>query len=91
MLQRLGKRGILIVRIEPDGPASQAGFQPTLRDRQGNIILGDIILAINDKQVDEMNELSIALERYKPGDTVKVTLDRHDQIVETDLVLGQAR
>jgi len=91
VIQRLGKRGILIVRITQDGPADVAGLQPTLRDRQGNIILGDIILAINDTQVDDMNELSTALEKFRTGDKIMVTLDRQDQIVETELVLGQAR
>ena len=90
ILQRLRKRGILIVRVTPGGPADKAGLQSTLRDRQGNFILGDIILAINDKQVDNMNQLSAELGEYKTGDEIKVTLDRHDQIVEALIVLGQA-
>ncbi len=90
ILQRLRKRGILIVRVTPGGPADKAGLQSTLRDRQGNFILGDIILAINDKQVDNMNQLSAELGEYKTGDEIKVTLDRDDQIVEALIVLGQA-
>jgi len=91
ILQRLRKRGILIVRVTPGGPADNAGMRSTLRDKQGNIILGDIILAINDKQVDNMNQLSAELGEYRTGEEIKVTLDRQDQIVETMLLLGQAQ
>ena len=91
VLQRLRKRGLLIVNVIEGGPADQAGLQPTYRDRQGNIILGDIILAINDNQIDNMNELTLEIEKYKMGQHVKVTIDRNDQIVETELVLGQAQ
>ncbi len=90
-LERINKRGVLIIRVVPDGPAFQAGMRSTLRDRQGNIVLGDIILAINEFQINNSNELSEALEKLRMGEQVKVTLDRNDQIVETTLVLGQAR
>lgn len=91
VLQRLGKRGILIMNVTSGGPADQAGLQPTYRDAAGNIFLGDILLAINDTQIDNMNELRLEIEKYKMGQKIKVTLDRNDKIVETDLVLGTAR
>ena len=91
ILARINKRGVLIYRVIPDGPAFQAGLRSTRSDNQGNIILGDIILAINDKQIDNSNELSEELEKHRMGEQIKITLDRNDQIVETTLVLGQAR
>jgi len=91
ILQRLRKNGILVVRAEPGGPADLAGIRSTLRDRQGNIILGDIITAINDEPTSNMAQLSLEIEKYRTGDEIKITLDRNDQIIETLLVLGQAR
>jgi len=91
ILQRLRKKGILVVRAIPDGPADIAGIRSTLRDRQGNIILGDIILAINDQPIENMIQLTEEIEKYRTGDEVKITLDRNDQTVETLLVLGQAQ
>lgn len=91
ILERINKKGVLIVRVIPDGPAFQAGLQSTLRDQQGNFRLGDIILAINDEKVNDSNELSEVLERLQMGQQVKMTIDRNDQMMEIDLVLGQAR
>jgi len=92
ILQRLGKRaGVLIVKVVPDGPAAQAGLQSTLRNNRGNIILGDIIRAINDEEINNSNQLSIAIEKYKTGDVIKLTLERQDELIEAMLVLGQAQ
>ncbi len=91
VLERINKRGVLIRRVIRDGPAFHAGLRPTFRDQQGNFVLGDIILAINDIQINNANELSEVLEKLRMGEQIKITLERNEQIVETILVLGQAR
>jgi len=55
------------MNVTSGGPADQAGLQPTYRDAAGNIFLGDILLAINDTQIDNMNELRLEIEKYKMG------------------------
>ncbi|MEZ4934548.1 MAG: PDZ domain-containing protein [Saprospiraceae bacterium] len=52
----------------------QAGLQPTYRDRNGRIRLGDAIVAINGDKVESGKDLVLILEKYKPGDVVKVKL-----------------
>jgi len=90
-LRRLGKDGLLIVKVSAGGPADQAGLQPTLRNNRGNIILGDIIRAINDEEINNSNQLSIAIEKFRTGDEIKLTVERHEEILEVMLVLGEAR
>jgi len=91
ILQRLRKKGILIVRVVPGGPAEQAGLRSTLRDRRGNIILGDIIKGINEDAIENMTDLTLAIDKYKTGDSVRIVLERDGELLETTLVLGQAQ
>ena len=43
------------------------------------MILGDVITAIDGKKIESPNDLYLALEKYKVGDAVNVTLLRDGQ------------
>jgi len=49
-------RGALVSSVEKDGPAAKAGLQP-----------GDVILAVNGKNIERFGELSGAIAAMKPG------------------------
>ena len=57
--------GIYVKSLISDGPAEDAGIRT-----------GDIITAINGKTVETMDELMDALQAYKGGDQVELTLQR---------------
>ncbi|MEZ4953393.1 MAG: trypsin-like peptidase domain-containing protein [Saprospiraceae bacterium] len=88
---RLNLSGALILDVIKGSGAEQAGLQPTYRDRNGRIRLGDAIVAINGDKVESGKDLVLILEKYKPGDVVKVKLLRSDEEVEVDLILDEAR
>jgi S1-C subfamily serine protease len=73
--RRLGIRGVVILGIQPDGPAARAGIRP-IEQRGDEIALGDVIVAIDDKAVPDYDELYNVLDAKKPGDKVKVTVQR---------------
>jgi S1-C subfamily serine protease len=76
--QRLGvDQGVLIIKVQPDSPAAKAGLDGTRRDESGRIHLGDVIVAIDGKAVNNANDLHDALDQYKDGDTVTVTVTRN--------------
>ncbi len=77
--QRLGLRGALITHVIEGSAAEQAGLQPTYRDRNGRIRLGDAIIGINAEKVESSNDLQLILEKYKIGDNVKVKLLREER------------
>jgi S1-C subfamily serine protease len=90
LARRLGiKRGALIVRVTPGSPAAQAGLQGLERDEEGHIHLGDIIVAMDGKQIDNMNDLYEALEHHRVGDTVTLTIVREGERQDLQVTLQE--
>lgn len=75
-LREFGLPGVLLLDVPPGSAAERAGLQPTYRDSSGRIRLGDIIVAVDGKEVDGANELYSALEQHEPGETVTLTILR---------------
>ena len=70
---------------------TRRALQPTYRDRTGRIRLGDVIVAINDDPVTGSKDMVLILEKYKPGEQVKVKVLRNDKEAVVNLVLDEAR
>ncbi len=78
--QRLGiKSGLLILQVTPGGVAEKAGLKPTLQNRYGEIILGDVITKIGNQAVNSSSDLQLALESFKDGDNVSLQYVRNGQ------------
>lgn len=86
--KRLKMEGALILDVVPSSPADRFGLRATEKDRRGNIILGDLITQINDEKITNNADLFLALEKYNPGDTVRVGFVREDKNESLNLVLG---
>ena len=91
IVTRLGLEGALVIYVEEGGAAERAGIRPTTRDRYGSIQLGDIIIALNNEAIKSNNDLLLALEKFEPGDVVKVRLLRDKKEVDIQLRLDQAK
>ncbi len=87
-MQRAGIKGALVLEVIKGSPAQKAGFNATIRDRRGRIVLGDIIIAIDDHKIESNNDLFLILEKYSPGDKVEVTLLRNHKKIKKGLELG---
>jgi len=79
--------GVLIVDMAPGSAAAKAGIQPTRRDNAGRVRLGDIITAIDGKKIESPNDLFLALEKYKVGESVNVTVLRNDRTIQLKIAL----
>jgi S1-C subfamily serine protease len=85
--KRLGVKGIAILSVKPGLAADLAGMVGVREDNRGQIHLGDVIIAINDEPVTNEDSLLTALEKFVPGDKVKVTTLKDEKILEYELTL----
>jgi S1-C subfamily serine protease len=81
-------RGVPIVEVGNGSPAAKAGLQPFRRERGGGIVQGDVITAINDEPVADLDDMLAQLERRAPGDSVTLTLWRGGQQRKQAVVLA---
>lgn len=72
------EKGVLIVDVAPDTAAEEAGLQQ-----------GDIIVAINGKDVQYFAQLFDRLFDYYPGDTVTVTYFRDGEELSATVTFGE--
>ena len=91
IISRYQLEGPLVIDVVAGSSAEQAGIRPTLRDRYGRIRLGDIITAINNDAIKTNADIILALEKYQPGQKVRLTLLREDKKVTVELTLEESR
>jgi S1-C subfamily serine protease len=70
------EEGVLILDVDRRGAAASVGMMPTRYDSEGNVVLGDIIVAIEGQSIKTSDDLYKALERYNVGDEVRVEVIR---------------
>ncbi|ACO04848.1 MAG TPA: Do family serine endopeptidase [Persephonella sp.] len=64
-------KGVLVSQVMEDGPAKKAGIKS-----------GDIIVAVNGKEVEDINDLQKLIMRNPPGTEVTVTVIRNGRKID---------
>jgi S1-C subfamily serine protease len=77
-LKTLTNGGLMVLHVEPSGPAEKAG-----------IVLGDVIVELQGKAALDTDNLRDLLASAKIGDTVKATVVRGGSPVDVSLTLGE--
>jgi len=52
---------------------------------------GDVLVKFGDNKVTVLEDFEGALRQYKPGDKVKVTVRRGEQLIEAEVTLARRR
>ncbi len=71
--------GVLLVQVEPDGPAARAGLRA-----------GDVITAVDGQEVYSVDHLLQRILQHQPGDRVTVQAVRNGQTFTATVTLGEA-
>ena len=86
--------GLLVVSVRPGSPAERAGLRgATERVIIGNYrvpVGGDVILELQGKAVNTNLQLATEIDRYKPGEKVKLTILRDNQRRDLEITLTEA-
>jgi putative serine protease PepD len=70
--------GAIVRSVRPGGPGQRGGLQ-----------VGDVIVGVNGRRVDDPADVSAAISGQVPGDTVTVQVQRDGQPVTVDIELGK--
>jgi S1-C subfamily serine protease len=86
-------RGFLVIEVAPGGPADGAGVQggdtPMQLNGMDIPLGGDVVLAINDRDVRKIDDvLGYLQQATQVGETVTLTVWRDGQIIQIDVTLG---
>jgi len=71
-----GLEGAIVAYVQPGGPAAKAGLMGASETREGELLLGDLIQAIDGTPIQRSEDLYHSLESYKAGEEVRVTVSR---------------
>jgi S1-C subfamily serine protease len=85
-----GPGGVLVLGVTAGSPAARAGLRATQMEPNGNILLGDVIEAIDGRRVETLAALVNVLDGREFGDRVTLTVRRGDGRIEVPITLTAA-
>ncbi len=69
-------KGVMIFEVKPNSSASDAGLQGVRKQGNGDLLVGDIIISVDDKPISDFAALQKMLRARKIGDVVKLKIIR---------------
>lgn len=85
--QHLGVQGVAVLRVFPESGAAQAGLKPARRNRNGDVVVGDLIAAIDGKAISTPSAMLSILDEHEIGDRVQLTLLREGKKMNVEVQL----
>jgi serine protease DegS len=70
--------GVVITRVLPDGPASEA-----------NIMVGDLIIEIDGQEITNDNDALSAIAKTRPGSSTNLTIIRKSEVIKLTAIVAE--
>lgn len=80
-------KGLIISHIDTKGSAAEAGLKGMTQDQFGRVYLGDVILSVDSKEVNNLDDIYQILDTKKVGDTIDVKFSREGKILTAKVKL----
>jgi len=77
--RRAKVEGAVVLEVTRGSRAYDAGLRGLTRDRYGRLLIRDVITAIDQMKIKSYDDLFAALDGYKVGDTVTLTVEREGE------------
>jgi len=77
-LGRAAKSGLIVLSVEPDAPAGNAG-----------VLIGDVFLALDSKPVEDTDDVQAFLGSEYVGKQIKASILRGGESIELQMVVGE--
>ncbi|MBB5206290.1 S1-C subfamily serine protease [Inhella inkyongensis] len=80
-------KGVALAGVDPDGPAARAGLKAFSQRRDRSVEPGDVITAVGDVPVADLDDMLNELEKRQGGDRVRLSLWREGQTRQVQVVV----
>jgi len=87
--ERLRIEGVIIGEVAGGSEAERSGLIGIQRNERGELILGDVIVGIDEQEVKSVDDLANALEKHEVGDVVTVKFLRNDKEMTAKIKLQE--
>lgn len=87
--RQLGVAGVAVVRVRANSSAARAGLRGVRVGPRNSITPGDVILAVDGKEVGSAALLNARLDDHQVGETVKLKIWREGTEIEVTATLQQ--
>jgi S1-C subfamily serine protease len=84
--RRFGISGVIVLEVIDNTPAHKAGLVGIQRTRDG-LRLGHVIIGINEYSIDNYDDLYNTLDRFNPGDRVKLKVTNGENVEQVEMGL----
>jgi S1-C subfamily serine protease len=82
-----GKDGVVVVDVLSGTSAEKRRLKPTSSDHKGVITFGDVIISLNAKPVESIEDLFSLLDEHQSGETVTLEILREDKTEKIEIEL----
>jgi len=79
--------GAVILEVPRDSEAYELGLRGLSRDSRGRLFIRDVVVALDEMKIASYDDLYNALDGYKIGDKVTLTVDRDGQVRKVRMAL----